>query len=254
MSSAEKEESAGIPEWIVTFGDMMSLLLTFFIMLFSMSEIKEEQRYQAMVDAMRKRFGYEMSMMSLLPGELKAKNSPLTRLASLGRARRINTLNGGDKVRAPVGEHPRVQTIRNAGDATTGGVIYFEPGQWKLTRQNEQTLRAIAREIAGKPQKIEIRGHTSTRPLPPDSPYKDHWDLAYARCQQAKDFLAADRIDPKRMRIAVAADNEPVHIGNDRRLQRQNPRVEVFMLNEWVRDLEGTAEEKRLKYSDAATP
>jgi len=254
MSSAQGEESARVPEWVVTFGDMMSLLLTFFIMLFSMSEIKEAQRYQAMVDAMRKRFGYDMSMMSLLPGDLKARNSSFAKLASLGRARRLNTLNGGDKVRAPVGENPRVQTIRNAGDATTGGVIYFEPGRAKLARENEQSLRAIAREIAGKPQKIEIRGHTSTRPLPPDSPYKDHWDLAYARCRNARDFLASEGIDPKRMRIAVAADNEPVHIGNDRRLQRQNPRVEVFMLNEWMRDREGNAEEKRLKYSDATTP
>ena len=46
----EEEEQAGIPEWVVTFGDMMSLLLTFFIMLVSMSEIKEEKRYQAMVE------------------------------------------------------------------------------------------------------------------------------------------------------------------------------------------------------------
>ena len=42
----EEEEEVGIPEWVVTFGDMMSLLLTFFIMLVSLSEIKEEEKYQ----------------------------------------------------------------------------------------------------------------------------------------------------------------------------------------------------------------
>ena len=45
----EEQEGPGIPEWVVTFGDMMSLLLTFFIMLLSMSEMKQEERYQAMV-------------------------------------------------------------------------------------------------------------------------------------------------------------------------------------------------------------
>ena len=35
-----EEEQGGVPEWVVTYGDMMSLLLTFFIMLVSMSELK----------------------------------------------------------------------------------------------------------------------------------------------------------------------------------------------------------------------
>ena len=48
---AEEEDSGGgIPEWVVTFGDMMSLLLTFFIMLVSLSEIKQEEKFQAIRD------------------------------------------------------------------------------------------------------------------------------------------------------------------------------------------------------------
>ncbi len=254
MPNAEEEQSAGIPEWVVTFGDMMSLLLTFFIMLFSMSEIKEDQLYQAVADALHKRFGYDTSMASMIPGKIRSRNSVMTKLASLGRARRANTLNGGDKVRAPVGEHPRVRAIRNAEHATTGGVVYFKAGTWKLIGENKHTLKAIAREIGGKPQKIEIRGHTSTRPLPLDSPYKTHWDLAYARCESVMDFLVKQGINPKRIRIAVAADNEPVHIGSDPLLQKENSRVEIFMLNEWVNDLEGTKEEKQTRYSDVETP
>ena len=53
------DDGGGVPEWVVTFGDMMSLLLTFFIMLVSMSEVKEQERYQAMVDSIRQRFGHD---------------------------------------------------------------------------------------------------------------------------------------------------------------------------------------------------
>ena len=35
----QEDPPAGVPEWLVTFGDMMSLLLTFFIMLVSLSEV-----------------------------------------------------------------------------------------------------------------------------------------------------------------------------------------------------------------------
>jgi len=57
MSSPDEEGGTGVPEWVVTYGDMMSLLLTFFIMLVSMSELKEDGRNRAMMDAIRQRFG-----------------------------------------------------------------------------------------------------------------------------------------------------------------------------------------------------
>ena len=44
----EEDPPAGVPEWVVTYGDMMSLLLTFFIMLVSMSKIKEEGTMRAL--------------------------------------------------------------------------------------------------------------------------------------------------------------------------------------------------------------
>ena len=245
MSIADEEEQAGIPEWVVTFGDMMSLLLTFFIMLVSMSQIKDEERYQAMLESMRRRFGHDTAILSPMPGSaLRARNSPYSKIASMGRSRRVDTMRGGDKVRAPVGENPRVQTVRPGADQTIGGVLFFAEGSSKLTEGQKQTLRAAAREIRGKPQKIEIRGHTSTRPLSSGAPYKNHWDLAYARCVKVMDFLIKLGIDSKRIRLGVAAENEPLHIENDPLLLKENPRVEVFMLNELTGDLEGTSQER----------
>ncbi len=250
----EEEEPPGIPEWVVTFGDMMSLLLTFFIMLVSMSEIKEEKRYQAMVESMRRRFGHEASMTNMVPGRIKPRNSALAKLASMGRARRADTMRGGDKVKAPVGEHPKVTMIRPGPQITQGGVIYFEYGSAKLTPEHERILQATAQQLGGKPQKIEIRGHTSTRPLPPDSPYKTHRELAYARCGQVEEFLVKLKIDPRRIRLASAAYYEPVHIGNDPLLLKQNSRVEINMLNELVQDLEGTRREKQQRFSPEGAP
>ncbi len=61
----EAEEAPGIPEWVVTFGDMMSLLLTFFIMLVSLSEIKEEERFQSMVEEIHQHFGHSLDLCDL---------------------------------------------------------------------------------------------------------------------------------------------------------------------------------------------
>jgi chemotaxis protein MotB len=153
-----------------------------------------------------------------------------------------------------VGDYARVQTIRQGEQATRGGVVYFPEGSAELTEEHQPILRATAEVIGGKPQKVEIRGHTSTRPLPPDSSYRDHWDLAYARCRKVMQLLIKLGIDSKRMRIAVAADNEPVYGGTDPQRRLENSRVEVFMLNELAREPEGTGEERQQGFSDEGAP
>ncbi len=244
----EEEEEAGIPEWVVTFGDMMSLLLTFFIMLFSMSEVKQEEMYQAMLEALRKRFGHDASTISMIPGAIQPRNSALAKLASMGRARRAHTMKGGDKVKAPVGDHPRVMSFRQAERSGRGGLIVFKEGSAELTEAHKQMLRATALDVGGKPQKIEIRGHTSNRPLPAGSPHKTHWDLAYVRCRHVMEYLEQMGINPKRFRPSQAAQNEPKHL-DDPVLRKENPRVEIYMLNELVKDLQGTVQEKPQEFS-----
>ena len=249
MAMLEEEEQAGIPEWVVTFGDMMSLLLTFFIMLVSLSEMKQQERFQAMAESFRRRFGHETAMLSMVPGRARPRNSLLDKLAVLGRARRADTMSGGDKVKAPVGDYARVQSIRQGKQSTRGGVVFFPEGGAELTEEHKRILQATAEIIGGKPQKIEIHGHTSTRPLPDDSPYQDHWDLAYGRCRKVMQFLIKLGINPDRMRIVSAADKEPVHDGVDPRLRKENPRVEVFMVDELARETAGTAEERQQGFS-----
>ncbi len=80
----EEDPPAGVPEWVVTYGDMMSLLLTFFIMLVSMSEMKtDDGKYRAMMDALEQVFGPQFGRHSA-PGDSFPTSSMFSKLASLG--------------------------------------------------------------------------------------------------------------------------------------------------------------------------
>ncbi len=250
MAMKIEEEEAGIPEWVVTFGDMMSLLLTFFVLLFSMSEVKQEHS-QAIVQSLQRQFGHDRSMLAMVPGPVSPMNSAIAKLASEGRARRLNTMNGGDKVKAPVGDYPTVRAIRPADETTLGGVIDFAEGEGELSAEAITTIEATAAIIKGKPQKIEVRAHTTARPLPPESPYCNHMDLSYARASQVREQLIKCGIQGERLRISLAAENEPQHISPTEEQRRKNARVEILMLDELTKDLEGTAEERRQMYSGA---
>jgi len=234
MALPQGDPSPGVPDWLVTYGDMMSLLLTFFIMLFSMSEIRQEQKFQAMMESMRRTFGYDMSMVASVPGTQPPKNSQLAKLASLGRARRANLMNGGAPVKAPVGEDQRVMAVRPDSDPTIAGIVPFEEGSDTLSDNAKAILQQLAPQIAGMPQKIEIRGHTSNHPLPPGSPFRDHWDLGFARARKVEQELIRLGIDPQRIRITTAGGYELKYKGTDPLLQKDNPRVEVLLLNETI--------------------
>ncbi len=244
----EEEADVGVPEWVVTFGDMMSLLLTFFIMLVSMSEIKEEERFQAMVDSMRKRFGYDAAMVSFVPGNMKPRNSAMEHLATLGRARRQSTMEGGDKVKAPVGDNPRVQAIRSGQLAVTGGIVYFDWDQYELSEEHKQVLQGVAEIIGGKAQKVEIRGHAVRRPRAGDPDHDNPWDLAYARCRSVMAFLTEMGINRRRFRLGVAGATEPVYLGVDPVESRKNSRVEIVLMDQRTEDLEGTDEQREQRY------
>ncbi len=249
----EEDESAGIPEWVVTFGDMMSLLLTFFIMLVSMSDMKEEEKYQAMVESMRRRFGHEFTPRSVSPGTHQARSSEYRVLSTTGRAKKKDTHKGGAPTKAPVGEDERVRIVRPGGNTAIGTVVFFKNGETELNDESRGALDVEVEQLAGKPQKIEIRGHTSQQlatqgPVPIDA-----MDLAYRRCRNVMNYLTEKHgIPPERIRLSSAGAWEPMHLSSDPEKMRLNPRVEVFLLEETVDQLIGTVEERNEKIVEAS--
>ncbi|MCE9607551.1 MAG: OmpA family protein [Planctomycetia bacterium] len=210
----QEDPPASLPDWFVTYGDMMSLLLTFFIMLVSMSELKTDSRVLSAVDALQKQFGNDKEN---VPGAARQR---------------------GAKVEAPLGPNALVQGLRPGRQVMAGGTILFDENVVAPTDDEVAKLRLIAEQFQGKAQMIEIRGHTSRRPLPKDSQLTDHWDLAFARCREVQTRLEGMGIDPKRIRLSLSAGNEPVYSGDDYLRRKANSRVEAFLLNEYASDYE----------------
>lgn len=241
----DDDPPSGIPEWVVTFGDMMSLLLTFFIMLVSMSEIKQEEKYQAMVESIQKRFGHELTTTSVTPGDSRPRESQFQVLSTTGRAKKKDTHKGGVPTKAPDGEEPRVRIVRPGNATAIGTVLFFNSESHSLSTENKAALDAQMFEMAGKPQKIEIRGHTSQNLALQGTPPSTAMDLSYRRCRNVMQYLIEEHnVPPERIRLSTAGAWEPMFLSGDTEKMRMNPRVEVFLLEETVEQLLGTPEER----------
>jgi chemotaxis protein MotB len=241
----EEAPEMGIPDWVVTFGDMMSLLLTFFIMLVSLSEIKQEETYQAMVDSMQQQFGYERTIAALTPGDSRPRSSAYTVLATTGRAKRKDTAQGGVPVKAPSGEDPQVRIVRPGQQTAVGSVIFFEIGSDEISKAADDVIKELAQQLRGKPQKIEVRGHVSAEFAARTEGTDEAIMLGIRRAAAVRRILVErEGLHSARFRISSAGENEPIsRVGRSSAIAR-NPRVEVFLLDETVEDLHGTADER----------
>lgn len=200
----------GVPEWLLTYGDLMSLLLAFFVMIVSMSDLQSEGRVVQAVEAMQRQFGHD----SPKPEGIEPHR--------------------GARVAAPLGPNAMVRSIGPGRMPVVGGSVLFDEYSAQLGETQQSELRALAERLQGKGQRIEIRGHTTRRPLPAEGRFQDHWQLAFARCREVEQLLVAAGIDDNRMRLSVAGGNEPAYIGDETLRIRENSRVEVFLLDEFA--------------------
>ena len=108
--------------------------------------------------------------------------------------------------------------------------IYFPGNSTTLDDSGRENLLRLVPQLAGKLQKIEIRGHSRRRGTSGDEP----WSICFARATATAEFLQTHGISSKRLRISLAADNEPLYDEGEELLLDRNGRVEVMLLNEFV--------------------
>jgi len=123
-------------------------------------------------------------------------------------------------------------------------MLFFEEDSVELSKNAQERLDALIPQLAGKPHKVEIRGHTSHNPPLVKGGFKDAWQMSYARCQAVLKYLQEHGVSAEHVRLSQAGGNEPLTTREDAKGQIRNPRVEVMMLNEWVEDLIGTPKER----------
>jgi chemotaxis protein MotB len=235
----QEEPPAGVPDWIVSFGDMMSLLLCFFVLLFSMGQT-EQQKFQSMADAMHQQFGTREPRLKIYPRlhpTIKYRQERMGR-EDVDRGQDFKTSQTQIKRELP--EKERLWVHHPGYIPSLGTILLFEEASSTLTAEHQRLLHEAALLFAGKVNKIELRGHATGRPPESDDAYRDEWDLSFARCYAAMQYLVAQEgIDRQRIRLTVAGKNEPLHAGTVPELLARNSRVEVFLLNEMT--MGGTA-------------
>ena len=198
----------GVPEWVVTYGDMMSLLLTFFIMLVSMSELKQDGQLRELLNSVRERFG-PAAAVAAAPGPSVAERNDRPHSAAVGRRRTTGADRRDADGPAASGTFAGAAALPPDRPPALAGPAAFGRFAGDLNPAAGPTLDALAAAVRRTGGEVIVRGHASPEPLPADSPHADAWALSRARAEAVAAALAARGIDPGRVRVESAGATDP---------------------------------------------
>lgn len=249
FKSKKKEPKQGAPEWMVTYGDAMTLLLCFFVIIVSMSEIKQDKKFQKVVESLRASFGGYRGAVGSVPMDQIPTNALIAKLIELEVPVHIK-YKGDSNEEGIHGKKFRVTNVRDGLEVVVGGRITFDRFSASLKPEGRDLIAATAERLRGYNTKILIRGHATKEPLPNDSLYENARDLAYARAKEVASELERNGVRRIRMLLITAGDTEPlVRQAYTEERRAINRRVEILVTEDLIDDYAGSTLADELKES-----
>ena len=232
----KKKEDKGAPAWMVSYGDMTTLLLTFFITMVSFAEIDGKDFY-LVLSSFRGSLGMFTGGYSLSSGRLEELGQNMLNLpsAKAGRAlaerlkKAISVFRpeiSSKKVR--VSENERGLVVTLASDA------FFETGSARLQDETRPILKKIGSIVKDISNYVRIEGHTDSNKVTKPKRgrgYESNWELSSARSINILRFLTEEvSIEPKQLSAVAFAEHRPLGTNDTPEGRAYNRRVDIVIL------------------------
>ncbi|NPA04403.1 MAG: flagellar motor protein MotB [Epsilonproteobacteria bacterium] len=220
MARKKQEECPSLPGWLVSFGDLMSLLLTFFILLYAMSTIDITKAIK-FLSYFQGEPQFKPQKINIMPPIIPFSVDVVQKIK-----RRIKKLLPSHAFQISI--TTKYAMIRLFDD------VIFEDGSYNLTPKAKEVLNETAKVLKNLQQKqkffIRVQGHTSIKKgqkVPKG--VKDAWDLSIKRAVSVVIYLIQKGVDPSRFFVSGYGDSRPLYTWNNPILNRRNNRVEIYI-------------------------
>ncbi len=260
--AAKKEEGGGVPAWVMTFADLMTLLMCFFVLLLAFSEM-DAQKFKELSGSVKNAFGVQAeieartipkgtsviarefspgkpqptlinevrqftidSNQNTLEFDEEEDNDELEREAE--RIRRALEAEIKDGALAVVTEQDKVvihileKASFSSGDATVRST--FRP-----------TLAKIANLLTASNGRIDVAGHTDNVPIS-TSRFRSNWELSTSRAVSVAELLLGSAaLEPRRFTVTGHADTKPraSNDSNDGRAANRRVDIRIVIGKDW---------------------
>lgn len=239
--SLQEQLDTAAPTWVVTFGDLMSLLLCFFVLLLSFSEM-DRAKYKQVAGSLAKAFGVQRKVKAfqaprgikmiakdfdqeLIPTHRREEFVAMQKRRDMGRNLKETVENNfkgmRDLIQIDVGDNE--VTIRLMGETA------FDSGKAEIKKQMIPLLLQIGTALNDTEGDIVISGHTDNVPIR-GGKYSSNLQLSISRAAMVAEFLLKRTgIDPQRVSTMGFGKYRPLDSNASSDGRKRNRRVEIIL-------------------------
>ena len=233
MAKRQKKETPapGIPAWMITFTDLMTLLLTFFVLLVSMATL-DEQRKLVTLGSVFGTFGMGDAGIDARATK-NARNTvepgPMEDVPGLERLKDLlwEDLENDLDFRS----NKFIEVLSLTAD------VLFEPGGTTMSQRGKEIIDRILPVLLRIEQPLLLAGHASVaREEVADYMVKFDaegldfsWNLSLNRVMSLYRYLLSRGMDPTKLRVEAYGQYHPIHTNQTAEGRRKNRRVDIVL-------------------------
>ena len=247
----EHEAEHADERWLITYADMITLLMVLFIVLYSISQV-DLAKFEKLKGSLSESFGNadEPGVMEGGEGVLDGSAVPPTEVlaaasAALREQQAAEEAAASERTALEAVESQIVQQLGAVGMGSDVGMrlerrglvvsivtddVLFDPGSAVLRGDGRLVVDALSAALAPLPNSISIEGHTDSTPTRGGGGYPTNWELSTARATTVlRELVEGHGLDGRRLSAAGYADQRPLAANNTPEGRATNRRVEIVV-------------------------
>jgi len=227
-----QQSGSGLPSWMITFSDLVTLLMTFFIVLVSMASMTDVYKRKVAIGSVSGTFGTgapSLDDLTTTDSRMRVDPGPMNVFKDLSPVK--------DKLWEDPDKDLRFESNRFLQRLSMDADALFAPGSAELTDEGRELLNRVRPVVAESSYPLGLSGHTSggLEEFGPDYLPKPwvkvdfSWELSLARVVSVYRYFVESGIEPEKLRLEAFGRFRPRVATESRENRQSNRRVEITL-------------------------
>lgn len=214
----EEEVTPSSSLWVIPYGNLMTILMIFFLVLYAFSFVVSGVRFESIVQSLQKDVGG------------KVNKEYMERVI-----RKVREREAAEKMEGLIDEKglkkfANVKIDREGIKVIFQSPVVFDLGKAELKQETISVLSEVAKVIKDMPNEVVVEGHTDDRPVM-SGEFRSNWELSAARAFSVVRYFIEQGVDPQRLSAIGYGEYRPLYPNDTEEHRAVNRRIEIDVVS-----------------------